>query len=40
MECGSRKATENKLEMETMEFGKVQSFKYLGSVVNQNNEVE
>jgi hypothetical protein len=40
MECGMRKTIENKMEMETVEFGKVQSFKYLGLVVNQNNEIE
>jgi acetyl-CoA carboxylase alpha subunit len=40
MNCGRRKANENKLEIETMEFEKVQSFKYLDSVVNQKNEIE
>jgi hypothetical protein len=30
MKCGSRKTNENKLEIETMVFGKVLSFKYLG----------
>jgi hypothetical protein len=40
MKCGRRKTNENKLEIETMEFEKVQSFKYLGSVVNHNNVAE
>jgi hypothetical protein len=40
MKCCRRKTKENKLKMETMEFEKFQSFNYLGSVVNQNNEIE
>jgi hypothetical protein len=40
MKCGRRKTSENKLEIETTKFGKVHSFKYLGSVVNQNNETD
>jgi hypothetical protein len=40
MKCGRRKTNENKLEIETLESEKFQSFKYLGSVVNQNNETE
>jgi hypothetical protein len=38
--CGRKKANENKLDTEAMEFEEVQSFYYLGSVVNQNNEIE
>jgi hypothetical protein len=40
MKCGRRKTNENKLEIEPMEFKKVQSFKYLGLVGNQNKETE
>jgi hypothetical protein len=40
MKCGRRKTNGNKLQIETMEFKNIQSFKYLGSVVNQNNEIE
>jgi hypothetical protein len=39
MKCGRRNTNENILETETTEFEKVQSFKYLGSVVNQKNEI-
>jgi hypothetical protein len=39
MECGRRKTNENKFEIETMEFEKVHSFRYLGSVLNQKNEI-
>jgi hypothetical protein len=35
-----RKTNENKLKIETMEFEKFQTFKYLGSVVNQTNKIE
>jgi hypothetical protein len=35
-----RKTNENKLEIEAMHFEKIQSFKYLGSVVKQHNETE
>jgi hypothetical protein len=37
---GRRKTNGNKLETGTMEFKKVQSFKYIGSVISQNNEIE
>jgi hypothetical protein len=40
LKCDRRKTNENKLEIETMEFKKVQSFKYLGSVDNQINKIE
>jgi hypothetical protein len=40
MKCGRRKTNGNKLEIKTMEFEKVQSFKYLDSVVNQHNEIK
>jgi hypothetical protein len=40
MKCGCRETNSNKLEIEAMEFEKVQSFKYLISVVNQNNGIE
>jgi hypothetical protein len=40
MKCGSRKTIEHKLERETTEFENAQVFKFLGSVVNQNNETE
>jgi hypothetical protein len=30
----------NKLEIDTMSFVSVQSFKYLGSIVNQSNTTE
>jgi hypothetical protein len=40
MKCGGRKTNENKLEIETMEFKMVLSFKFPGSVVNQTNETE
>jgi hypothetical protein len=35
-----RQYRENKTEIETMSFESVQSFKYLGSTVNQNNTIE
>ena len=31
---------DNKIEIETMSFESVQSFKYLGSAVNHNNTIE
>jgi hypothetical protein len=37
MKYGRRKTNESKLEME---FEKILSLKYLGSVVNRNNEIE
>jgi hypothetical protein len=40
MKFGMKKTNENKLETEATGFEKVQSFKYLGSVVNQKNEIE
>ena len=39
MECTRRQYRE-KIEIETMSFESVQSFKYLGSTVNQNNTTE
>jgi hypothetical protein len=35
IKCGTRETKENTLQLK-----KVQSFKYLGCVVNQNNEIE
>jgi hypothetical protein len=40
VKCGRRETNENKLQIETMEFEKVQSFKYLCWTVNQNSETE
>ena len=40
MKCRRRQYRENKIEIETMSFESVQSFKYLGSTVNQNNTIE
>ena len=40
MKCMRKQLRGNKLEIDTMSFESVQSFKYLGSVVNQNNIIE
>jgi hypothetical protein len=40
MKCTRRQYRENKIEIETMSFESVQSFKYLGSTVNQKNTIE
>jgi hypothetical protein len=40
MECRGKQVRGNKLEIDTMSFKSVHSFKYLGSVVNQNNKIE
>ena len=40
MKCTRKQLTGNKLEIDTTSFESVQSFKYLGSVINQNNTVE
>jgi hypothetical protein len=39
MKCIRKQVRGIKLKIDTMSFGSVQSFKYLGSVVNQNNTV-
>jgi len=38
--CTRRQYRENKIEIETRSFESFQSFKYLGSTVNQNNTIE
>jgi len=38
--CTRKQHKENKLEIDNMSFESVQSFKYLGSTVNQNNTIE
>ena len=38
--CTRKQHKENKLEIVNMSFESVQSFKYLGSSVNQNNTIE
>jgi hypothetical protein len=38
--CTRKQVRKNKLEIDTMSFESVQSFKYLGSYVNQNNTIE
>jgi hypothetical protein len=40
IKCTRKQVRGNKLEIDTMSFVSVQSFKYLGSAVNQNNTVE
>jgi hypothetical protein len=40
MMCTRRQHRENKLEIDNMSFESIQSFKYLGSIVNQNNTIE
>jgi hypothetical protein len=40
MKCTRKQVRGNKLEIDTMSFESVQSFNYLGSVVNQNNIIE
>jgi len=40
MMCTRKQHKENKLEIDNMSFESVQSFKYLGSTVNQNNTIE
>jgi hypothetical protein len=40
MKCTRKQVRGNKLEIDTMSFESVQSFKYLESVVNQNNTIE
>ena len=40
MMCTRKQHKENKLEIVNMSFESVQSFKYLGSTVNQNNTIE
>ena len=40
MTCTRKRYRENKLEIDNMSFESVQSFKYLGSTVNQNNKIE
>ena len=40
MKCTRRQYRENKIEIKVMSFESVQSFKYLGSTVNQNNTTE
>jgi len=40
MMCTRKQHRENKLEIDNMSFESVQSFKYLASIVNQNNTIE
>jgi len=40
MKCTRRQYRENKIEIKVMSFESVQSFKDLGSTVNQNNTIE
>jgi hypothetical protein len=40
MMCTRKQHRENKLEIGNMSFESIQSFKYLGSTVNQNNTIE
>ena len=40
MKYTRRQYRENKIEIETMSFESVQSFKYLGSTVNHNDTIE
>jgi hypothetical protein len=40
MKCTRKQVRGNKMEIDTMSFESVQSFKCLGSVVNQNNTIE
>jgi hypothetical protein len=40
MMCTRKQHRENKLEIDNTSFESVQSFKYLGSTVNQNNTIE
>jgi hypothetical protein len=40
MKCTRKHVRRDKLEIDTMSFESVQSFKYLGSVVNQNSTIE
>jgi hypothetical protein len=40
MKCTRKQVRGNKLEIDTMSFGSVQSFKYLWLVVNQNNTID
>jgi hypothetical protein len=40
MQCTRKQVRGNKLEIDSMSFESVQSFKYLGSYINQNNAIE
>ena len=40
MMCTRKQHKKNKLEIDNMSFESVQSVKYLGSTVNQNNTIE
>jgi hypothetical protein len=40
MMCTRKQQRENKLEIDNMSFESIQTFKYLGSTVNQNNTIE
>jgi hypothetical protein len=40
MKCTRKQVRGHKLEIDTMSFESVQSFKYLWSTVNQNNTIE
>ena len=40
MKCTRKQLKGNTLEIDAMSFESVQSFKYRGSVVNQNNTIE
>jgi hypothetical protein len=40
MMCTRKQYRENKLEIDNMSFEAVQSYKYLGSIVNRNNAIK
>jgi hypothetical protein len=40
MKCTRKQVRKHKLEIDTISFESVQSFKYLGSVINQDNTIE
>jgi hypothetical protein len=40
MKCARKQVTGNKLDIDTMSFESVQSFRYIGSIVNQGNTIE
>jgi hypothetical protein len=40
LKCTRKQTLDGKLSVESMQFGQVESFKYLGSIVNKNNTIE
>jgi ubiquitin len=40
LKCTRKQTQDGKLSVESMQFEQVESFKYLGSIVNKNNTIE